>query len=162
MPESLVIDTSSLVALERAELDEGLGRLPLRVVVPEEVREEFGREPGWMEVEFLRGKSVSKVEELVEMGLDRREAECLVLAKREGMDYVVSDDRKLIRQRKVSGDEYLRSVTVLGFSFPLHLLREEGEVEDVWSRFREIVEENGWTRSEVYVANYTFLKEMGY
>lgn len=159
----LVIDSSTLIALERAGLWGHLGELDAEILVPRAVAEEIGRNPEWAAVEELRGPSLAKAEELVEtVGIGRGEAECLVLAKREDLDHVVTDDRKLIRQRVLLQDDYLRSVTVLGFSYLLHLLHEAGVLDDVREAFREIVEECGWKRSEVYVANYTFLKEMGY
>lgn len=159
----LVIDSSTLIALERAGLDDGLEEVDAEVLVPGAVAEEIGKSPEWAQVEELKGASLSKAEEIVETaGIGRGEAECMVLAKREGLDCVVTDDRRLIRQRILLRDGYLQSITILGFSYMLHLLHEADALNDVWEPFREIIEECGWERSEVYVANYTFLKEMGY
>lgn len=161
----LVVDTSTLVSLERTGLEEKLAEINFKILIPPTVAEELDHEK-WedlTDLRPLRGRSLRKVEELMEVaGIGRGEAECLVLAKREGLDFVVSDDRKLIRQRFLLRDKYLRDIKILGFSFLLHLFERSSLIKDVWSAFDDLIAANDWERSEVYVANYTFLKEMGY
>ncbi|PTD94062.1 hypothetical protein C9439_04460, partial [archaeon SCG-AAA382B04] len=57
----------------------------------------------------------------------------------------------------------LKNIKILGFSYLIHLLEKGNYLKkDIWDVFYEIIRKNNWKRSEVYVANYTFLKEMNY
>lgn len=149
------------------DLEGNLGRTDFRVIIPPAVAEEIdhsGKKSG-LEVKELKGRSLKKVEELVRnVKIGRGEAECLALAKREGLNFLVSDDRKLIRQKSLSREKYLRDIKILGFSFFLHLFEKKDLIKsgDLWDLFDQIIEANNWERSEVYVTNYTFLSELGY
>ncbi|MEK6884866.1 MAG: hypothetical protein AABY22_34865, partial [Nanoarchaeota archaeon] len=74
----------------------------------------------------------------------------------------VCDDRKLLRQIFFSQNKYFKNIKLIGFSFFLHEFFKKGLINDIWKFFNLIVEKNNWARSEVYVANFIFLKDMGY
>ena len=167
MPRKLVIDSSTLLAFEKAGLVGFLARLGLKIVVPPSVKAEI--EVGGMaslleviEVLQLRGRSIKKSRALENLGIGRGEADCCVLAKKLKLGFIVCDDRKFVRQRFLSADKSLKAVKVFGFSFLLDLLCKRKVMSDVWPVFEKILDSNNWRRSEVEVANYAFLKEMGY
>ncbi len=162
-----IIDTSSLIALERAGILNKLAELDMSVVIPQAVALEFGKEKvstfRKIETVQLKGNSIKKSKELVLQGFGRGEAECVVLALCLGTDFIVCDDRKFIR-RKYFLEPSLEKIDVMGFSFLLHILVKNKEIPeaDIWGIFDDIIEKNNWKRSEIEVSNYVFLREMGY
>lgn len=163
MSEKLVIDSSTIIGLERAGIDQKLGRINQELVAPEAVIEELGGKPDYLRKKHLKARSRKKADEILKTtDLDRGEIECIVLAHRDGHEFIVSDDRKLLRQRAKSRKEYIKEIKILGFSYILHLFKEQQLIQDIWNKFQAVVEENGWERSEVYASNHTFLVKKGY
>ena len=167
MPKKLVIDSSTLLAFEKAGLVGLLPELGLKLLVPSSVKAEI--EAGstavllnLVEVIQLKGRSIKKSRALESLGIDKGEADCCVLAKKLKLGFIVCDDRKFVRQRFLANDKTLRSVVIFGFSFLLHLLHMRKVISDVWPVFEKIISTNHWRRSEVEAANYAFLKEIGY
>ncbi len=166
MPRKLVIDSSTLLAFEKAGMVGFLARLGLKIVVPPSVKAEI--EAGGVaplleviEVLQLRGRSIKKSRALENLGIGKGEADCCVLAKKLKLGFIVCDDRKFVRQRFLSTDKNLKAVKVFGFSFLLDMLYERKIISDVWLVFEKILDANNWRRSEVEAANYAFLKEIG-
>lgn len=168
MQGKLVVDSSTLIALERVNLYKNLKNLDFQVLITPAVAEEINYNKNWedkVKVKTLKGRSLKKVEELVRnTKIGKGEAECLVLAKTENLNFIISDDRKLIRQKFFSEEKYLRKTKILGFSFFLFLFERSSffNKKKIWELFDRIIKANNWERSEVYVANYAFLKEMNY
>lgn len=168
MQGKLVVDSSTLIALERVNLHKNLENLDFQVLITPTVGEEINYNKNWkgkVKVKTLRGKSLKKVEQLVKnTKIGRGEAECLVLAKAKNLNFIISDDRKLIRQKFFSKEKYLKKTKIVGFSFFLFLFERNNffNKRKIWESFDKIIKTSNWKRSEVYVANYTFLKEMGY
>jgi len=159
----LVIDSSSLIALERANLLGKLKYLGFKLIVPKTVSLEFGTiNQKIIKTESLKGKSIKKAKSLVSKGIGRGEAECLVLADKLKTGFIICDDRKLLRQKYLLEDKILEKIEIAGFSFILHLLFKKKQIKDIWKLFNDVIEKNNWKRSEVEVANFVFLKEMGH
>ena len=115
------------------------------------------------------------------LNISKGEAQCCALANKLKLGFIICDDGKFIRQKFFSDNKQLQNIKVLGFSFFLHIFYmsvnrkaisehaqkslifdKKGLIKNVWEYFDKIIELNNWERSEVLVANYTFLKEMGY
>lgn len=159
----MVIDSSSLIALERANFLSKLKYLGFKINVPKTVSLEFGTiNQKIIKIESLKGRSIKKANSLVSKGIGRGEAECLVLAEKLKTGFIVCDDRKLLRQKYLLEDKILENIEIAGFSFILHLLFKKKQIVDIWKLFNEIIEKNNWKRSEVEVSNFAFLKEMGH
>ena len=167
MPEQLVIDTSTLVAFERAGLAALLRKLNAELLIPESVKAELeskkkSRMISAVTVVQINGRSVKKSRLLENTGIGRGEADCCALSLRLKLRLIICDDRKFLRQRFFCADKKLKSIAVFGFSFLLDLLFKEKIITDVWPMFEKIIDANNWRRSETEAANYTFLKERGY
>lgn len=113
-------------------------------------------------VQTLQGRTLKKAHALEYFNIGKGEAQCCALAFSLGLGFIVCDDRKFLRQRFFSNDTDLKNIKVPGFSYFLHLFHKEKLVSDVWILFDSIIEKCNWKRSEVQIANYTFLKELGY
>ena len=164
MQRTFVIDASTLIACERGGLLPLIGKLKLDLRIPSVVLDEIGNKRFKLNNstgEVLKGKTLYYARQL-EKYVGKGDAACIALAKHLPLHTIISDDRKLLRQVFFSKDRYLQDLGILGFSFLLHRLYKEGLVKDVWSFFERIVAACNWKRSEVEIANYTFLKEMGY
>ncbi|MEK6837966.1 MAG: hypothetical protein AABX69_04915 [Nanoarchaeota archaeon] len=167
MPRKLVIDSSTLLAFEKAGLVDLLSKLGLKILVPPSVKAEIeaGRTAvllSIVEAVQLKGRTIKKSRTLENLGIGKGEADCCVLATRLKLGLIICDDRKFLRQRFLSHDKTLSAITIFGFSFLLHLLYKRKAVNDVWPLFEKIISANHWRRSEVEAANYAFLKKMGY
>lgn len=160
----LIVDASSLISLERVELLKFLDKITFDIKIPKSVSQEMGNilHCKNIQVEELKGKSLKLSRSLENIGIGKGEAECIALAHKFGLKFIICDDRKLIRQIFFSQNRIVREIKILGFSFFLHLFYQKNLIKDVWDYFSLIIEKNNWKRSEVQVANYTFLKEMGY
>lgn len=167
MPNVLVADASSLIALERRNLVKAIPQLKEQCVIPLAVKEELwpGTKPEIfivVKVYELTKRTLKKSRDFEKKGIGKGEAQCCALALRLGSNFIVCDDQKFIRQRFFIRDEDLQKIKIFGFAFFLHLFHQQGIINDVWSYYTDIISLCNWERSEVQVANYTFLKEMGY
>jgi uncharacterized protein len=99
MADRLVVNTSPLVILARADLLEVVGKLPLTFVCPREVIQEIdaGIVLGYPDVkpEWLVSLPLSKpIDPLARASLDLGEAAVIQLALEQGIEWVCVDDRK--------------------------------------------------------------------
>lgn len=164
MSKNLVVDSSTLIALERAGLIKFFDKINYDIVIPKAVKEEIKDEKTlkFVRLQELKGRTLKLSKNLIHFGIDEGEAQCCALANKFRLNFIICDDRKFIRQRVLLNNKQLQNIKVLGFSFFLHVLYEKGLIKDVWQYFDKIIKLNNWERSETLVANYTFLKEMGY
>ena len=142
-----------------------LPKVGYNIVIPESVYEEVGNNLSSfvnLKVDSLRGKSLNLAKSLGKLGIGKGEAECLALAIKHALDSIICDDRKLVRQIFFSNNKILKKIKLLGFSFFLHEFFKKGLIKNIWAAFDLVIDKNNWKRSEVQVANYTFLKGMGY
>ena len=164
MSKKLVVDSSSLIALDRVNLIKFLGKISYTIIISTSVKEEVNGEKilKLCKVQELRGRTLKLSKNLEHLGIDKGEAQCCALAIKLKLKFMICDDRKFIRQRFFLNIKKVINIKVLGFSFFLHIFYKKRLIKNVWEYFNKIIKLNNWERSEVQVANYTFLKEMGY
>ncbi|MBI4919166.1 hypothetical protein HY837_04495 [archaeon] len=167
MPKTLIIDSSTVFALERAGLIHFLKKINAEIIIPPAVKKEILQSNSvsllnYLKLKPLNGRTLEKSRTLEKLGIGAGEAECCSLAANLGLKFIVCDDRKFIRQRFFSNDADLKKIVIVGFSFFLHLFHKKRLIKDVWKTFNKIIDLNNWQRSEVQVANHTFLKGLGY
>lgn len=164
MPRKLVADSSTLIALERADLSNLLNRINYAIIITPSIKEEVNSERilKFCKVQGLRGRTLKLSKNIEHLGIGKGEAQCCALAIKLKLGFIVCDDRKFMRQRFFLNNKKVQNIRILGFSFFLHLFYKKKEIKNVWEYFDKIVKLNNWERSEVQVANYTFLKESGY
>lgn len=164
MPRKLAVDSSTLIALERADLIKFLDRINYAIIISPSIKEEVSNEKTltFCKVQELNGRTLKLSKNLEHLGIGKGEAQCCALAIKLKLKFIVCDDRKFIRQRFFLDNKKVRNIKVLGFSFFLHLFYKKKLIKNIWEYFDRIIKSNNWERSEVLVANYTFLKEMGY
>ena len=167
MPRQLVIDSSTLLAFEKAGLVGLLKKLDYALIVPVSVNEEIDKGGcrellALVKVVHLKGRSIKKASKLQRLGIGVGEADCCTLANKLKIHFVVCNDRKFIRQKFFSSDKTLKNTKVFGFAFLLHKLFKNKSIGDVWHYFDKIISLNNWARSEVQASNYAFLRELGY
>jgi len=161
----LIVDSSTLISLEKANLLNYLSKINYNILVPQSVAVEIGdicRLIKNLKIVELKGRTLKISKDLMDLSIGSGESDCVALAFRLKKSFVICDDRKLLRQIFFSSNRGLRKIKILGFGFFLHVFRRENFISDVWDIFHLIIEKNNWERSEVQVANYSFLKEMGY
>ena len=114
--DPVVINTGPLILLGKIDALDIVGKLPIRFVSPPAVREELDSgvaaghlaiNPPWLEIRALR----SPVSPMVEMSLDRGEAEVIQLALDYGIRDVCLDD---LRGRGMARAVGLRVTGLLG------------------------------------------------
>ena len=159
----IIVDTSTLISLERVDLIKLLNKVDYKIIIPKAVEKEirFTYKLKNIEVVELVGRSLKKSNDLEKLGIDKGEAQCCVLAKKLRLKFIICDDRKFIRQRFFL-DKQFNGINIVGFSFFLHIFYRRNLIKDVWSYFNKIINLNHWERSEVQIVNYIFLKELGY
>lgn len=164
LPKNLVVDSSSLIALERADLIKFLDKINCIIFISTSIKEEVSNEKilKFCKVQELRGRTLKLSKSLENLGIDKGEAQCCALAIKLKSGFIICDDRKFIRQRFFLNNKKVMNIKVLGFSFFLHIFYKKRLIKNVWEYFDKVIRLNNWERSEVQVSNYTFLKEMGY
>jgi len=112
MPETAVItDTSCLIALTKVDALELLAKLYRRIVVTEEIADEYGEPlPSWIEV---RPVTNGKYLQLLERILDRGEASALALAITLDDVLLIMDDLKGRKEAKRLGFKITGTLGVL-------------------------------------------------
>lgn len=164
MQKSLVVDSSTLIALERISLIKLLNKIGYKITIPKAVKEEIKSKKilKFCEVQELKGRTLKLSKSLEHLNIGRGEAECCALSHKLKLNFIICDDRKFIRQKFLLNNKQLQKIKILGFSFFLYTFNKKGLIKNVWEYFDKIIKMNNWERSEVLIANYTFLKEMGY
>lgn len=163
MLRNLIADSSTLIALERADLLKFLDKINYKIIIPESVSKEVGDIEKYknIQIDKIKGRTLKKSISLRRL-INEGEADCIVLARKYKLNFIVCDDRKLLRQIFFSQNRAFKNIKIIGFSFFLHEFFKNSLINDIWKFFNLIVEKSNWARSEVYVANFTFLRDMGY
>jgi predicted nucleic acid-binding protein len=92
MPEPIIADTSSLIALERINLLQILCKIYKEVIIPESVIKEFGN----LSLSCL---SIRKVESnllkllITDLNLGKGEADVIALASQRGLKVIIDDSK---------------------------------------------------------------------
>ena len=109
MPEPIIADTSSLIALERIDLLQILCEIYKEVVIPESVVKEFGNLS-------LPCRSIRKVESnllkllITDLNLGKGEADVIALASQTGLKVVIDDSKA----RKVAENMGIKVTGTIG------------------------------------------------
>ncbi len=162
MLKKLIIDSSTLIALERVKLLHLLNKINYEIEIPKAVYEETKIKGKRIKVMALKGKTLKISRSLEISGFGKGEAQCIALARKNNLNFIICDDLKVMRKLFFVNNKDLRAVKILGFSFFLHQFFKKKLIKDIWASFEIIISNNKWRRSEVQVSNYIFLKELGY
>ncbi|MBM4348280.1 MAG: DUF3368 domain-containing protein [Deltaproteobacteria bacterium] len=149
MPELIIADTSSLIALERIDLLQILCKIYKEVVIPESVIKEFGN----LSLPCL---SIRKVESsllkllITDLNLGKGEADVIALATQTGLSVIIDDSKA----RKVAENMGLKVTGTIGV-----LVKAErvGLIKNAHDKVREL-REKGFYVSEELLENITRLK----
>ena len=146
MPKKLVVDSSTLIALERANLLIFLNKIGYKVIIPKAVKEEIKSKKilRMVQVRELSGRSLKKSRSLEFLNIGKGEAQCCALANRLKLNFLICDDAKFIRQKFFSYDSKLKNIKIVGFSFFLHIFYKNGLIKNVWEYFDKIIKLNNW------------------
>ncbi|MFW6128764.1 MAG: DUF3368 domain-containing protein [Candidatus Aminicenantaceae bacterium] len=141
VPEPIIIDTSSLIALERISLLEILCEVYKEVVIPESVIKEFGN----LSLPCL---SVRKVESniikllIIDLNLGKGEADVIALANQTGLKVIIDDSKA----RKVAENMGLKLTGTIGI-----LLKAErlGLIESAYKKVRNLRKKGFYVSEEL-------------
>ena len=150
MPEPIIIDTSSLIALERINLLQILCKIYKEVVIPESVIKEFGN----LSLSCL---SIRKVESnllkllITDLNLGKGEADVITLASQTGLKVIIDD----LKARKVAENMGLKLTGTIGV-----LLKAErlGLIASAQEKVREL-REKGFYVSEQLLEDISRFKQ---
>lgn len=153
MPELIVVDTSSLIALERIGLLPLLCKIYSEIIIPESVVNEFGN----LSLPCL---SIRKIESqflkllITELNLGRGEAEVIALASQMGLKVIIDDSKA----RRVAENMGLKVTGTIGV-----LIRAEklGLIENAYNKAKEL-REKGFYVSDELLENLSKLKGTTY
>jgi hypothetical protein len=141
MPELVIVDTSSLIALEKVNLLDLLCKVYFQVVIPESVIREFG-------IVSLPCLSTRTVESnllkllVTDLNLGKGEADVIALASQTGSEVMIDD----LRARKVAENMGLKVTGTIGF-----LIRAEklGLIESAYDKAKELREKGFYVSDEL-------------
>jgi predicted nucleic acid-binding protein len=150
MPEPIIIDTSSLIALERINLLQILCKIYKEVVIPESVIKEFGN----LSLSCL---SIRKVESnllkllITDLNLGKGEADVIALASQTGLKVIIDD----LKARKAAENMGLKLTGTIGV-----LLKAErlGLIASAQEKVREL-REKGFYVSEQLLEDISRFKQ---
>lgn len=150
MPEPIIIDTSSLIALERINLLQILCKIYKEVVIPESVIKEFGN----LSLSCL---SIRKVESnllkllITDLNLGKGEADVIALASQTGLRVIIDD----LKARKAAENMGLKLTGTIGV-----LLKAErlGLIASAQEKVREL-REKGFYVSEQLLEDISRFKQ---
>jgi predicted nucleic acid-binding protein len=141
-PEIIVVDTSSLIALERINLLEILCQLYKEVLVPDSVIKEFGNIS-------LPCLSIRKIESnllkllITDLNLGKGEAEVIALANQKGLTVVIDDSKA----RKVAENMGLKLTGTIGV---LMRAEKEGLIVSAPDKVKELKEKGFYVSEELF------------
>jgi len=141
VPEPIIIDTSSLIALERINLLQILCKIYKEVVIPESVIKEFGN----LSLPCLSARKVeSNVIKLLitDLNLGKGEADVIALANQTRLKVVIDDSKA----RKIAENMGLKLTGTIGV-----LLKAErsGLIESAYKKTVELREKGFYVSEEL-------------
>jgi predicted nucleic acid-binding protein len=151
MPEPIIADTSSLIALERINLLQILCKIYKEVVIPESVTKEFGN----LSLPCL---SIRKVESnllkllITDLNLGKGEADVIALASQTGLKVIIDDSKA----RKVAENMGLKVTGNIGV---LVKAERSGLIGSAHDKVREL-REKGFYVSEELLEDISRFKEV--
>jgi predicted nucleic acid-binding protein len=141
MPEKAIVDTSTLIALDKIGLSEILCKIYTEIILPEAVISEFGTPT----IDCYSTKNVkSQLVSLFvsELNLGRGEAEVLALARETGIRIIMDDEKA----RKVAKTLGLNITGTIGV-----LLKAEkiGLINSAYTKVKELREKGFYVSDEL-------------
>jgi predicted nucleic acid-binding protein len=141
MPEPIIADTSSLIALERINLLQILCKIYKEVIIPESVIKEFGN----LSLSCL---SIRKVESnllkllITDLNLGKGEADVIALASQTGLKVIIDDSKA----RRVAENMGLKVTGTIGI-----LIKAEraGLIGSAHDKVRELREKGFYVSEEL-------------
>ena len=141
MPESAIVDTSVLIALDKIDLLEVLCKVYDEIILPEAVVNEFGTPP-------VKCSSVRKVENKLsrllfsELNLGKGESEVIALASETGLITIIDD----VKAREIAEKLDLKITGTIGL-----LLKAEraGFLESAYEKVKELKEKGFFVSKEL-------------
>jgi len=141
MPEPMVVDTSSLIALERINLLQILCKIYKEVVIPESVIKEFGN----LSLPCL---SIRKVETRLikllttDLNLGKGEADVIALASQTGLKVVIDD----LKARRVAENMGLKVTGTIGV---LVKAERAGLIRSAYDKVKELRDRGFYVAEEL-------------
>jgi predicted nucleic acid-binding protein len=141
MPEPMIADTSSLIALERIDLLQILCKIYKEVVIPESVIKEFGN----LSLPCL---SIRKVESnllkllITDLNLGKGEADVIGLASQTGLKVIIDDSKA----RKVAENMGLKVTGTIGVLMKAERL---GLIASAQEKVKELREKGFYVSEEL-------------
>ena len=151
MPDPIIADTSSLIALERIDLLPILCKIYKEVIIPESVNKEFGN----LSLPCLL---IRKVESnllkllIADLNLGKGEADVIALASQTGLRIIIDDSKA----RKVAENMGLKLIGTIGVLMKAERLGLIGSAQD---KVREL-REKGFYVSEELLEDVSRLKKV--
>ncbi|MDI7260443.1 MAG: DUF3368 domain-containing protein [Thermodesulfobacteriota bacterium] len=151
MPEPIIVDTSSLIALERIDLLPILCKIYKEVVIPESVIKEFGN----LSLPCL---SIRRVESnllkllITELNLGKGESDVIALASQAGLKIIIDDSRA----RKVAENIGLKLTGTIGVLMKAERL---GLIGSAYDKARELREKGFYVSEELLLENIAQFKQ---
>jgi predicted nucleic acid-binding protein len=141
MPEAVIADTSSLIALEKITLLPILCKIYSEVVIPESVIKEFGN----ITLPCLLIKKVeSSLSKLliIDLNLGQGEAEVITLANQSGLKVIIDDSKA----RRIAENMGLKITGTIGV-----LIKAEkiGLIESAYNKAKELREKGFYVSDEL-------------
>jgi len=141
MPETTIIDTSSLIALERINLLEMLCRIYKDVIVPESVVKEFGNLA--LPCVSIRKVDLSLSKLLTtDLNLGKGEADAMALASHLGLNVVIDD----LKARKVAENMGLKITGTIGV---LVKAEKVGLITSAYEKMKELRDKGFYVAEEL-------------
>jgi predicted nucleic acid-binding protein len=141
MPEPIIADTSSLIALERINLQQILCKIYKEVVISESVIKEFGN----LSLPCL---SIRKVESnllkllITDLNLGKGEADVIALSSQTGLKVIIDDSKA----RRVAENMGLKVTGTIGVLIKAEKL---GLIENAYNKAKELREKGFYVSDEL-------------
>lgn len=114
MPKTIIPDTSCLIALDNIGLLDILKSLYNEILIPEEVKIEFGLSlPSWIKVYKFDKKLLHIAKLLLPLGLGKGETEILLCGLEKEDSVVVLDDKRARKVAQELGIRYTGTLAIL-------------------------------------------------
>jgi len=150
MPEPIIVDTSSLIALERINLLPILCKIYKEVVIPESVIKEFGNlSLPWLSIRRVESNLLKLL--IAELNLGKGESEVIVLASQTGLKIIIDDSKA----RKVAENIGLKLTGTIGVLMKAERL---GLIGSAYGKVRELREKGFYVSEELLEDISTFKK----
>ena len=141
MPEAVIADTSSLIALEKINLLPILCKIYSEVIIPESVINEFGNITLPCLLIKKVERSLSKLL-IIDLNLGQGEAEVITLANQTGLKVIIDDSKA----RRIAENMGLKITGTIGVLIKAEKL---GLIESAYDKAKELKEKGFYVSDEL-------------